>query len=55
MKMFNKLMFVGKFCLFALLLVLVSAQVITDDKGDNKIVTINDTVFNFTATPTQIW
>ncbi|GAA5818950.1 MAG: hypothetical protein CfClM3_0951 [Methanobrevibacter sp. CfCl-M3] len=31
--------------------VLASAQVITNDKGDNKIVTANDTVFNFTATP----
>ncbi|GAA5819844.1 MAG: PGF-pre-PGF domain-containing protein partial [Methanobrevibacter sp. CfCl-M3] len=30
---------------------LASAQVITNDKGDNKIVTINDTVFNFTTTP----
>ncbi|GAA5819871.1 MAG: conserved hypothetical protein partial [Methanobrevibacter sp. CfCl-M3] len=51
MNIFNRLMFVGGFCLFALMLVLISAQVIMDDSGDNKTVTINDTVSNFTTTP----
>ncbi|GAA5819300.1 MAG: hypothetical protein CfClM3_1296 [Methanobrevibacter sp. CfCl-M3] len=51
MNRFNKLIFVGGFCLFALMSVLVSAQVTVNDNGDNKIVTINDTVFNFTTTP----
>ncbi|GAA5819056.1 MAG: Pseudogene of conserved hypothetical protein [Methanobrevibacter sp. CfCl-M3] len=51
MKMFNKLMFVGGFCLFALMLVLISAQVITDDSGDSKIISVNGTVCNFTVTP----
>ncbi|GAA5818984.1 MAG: conserved hypothetical protein [Methanobrevibacter sp. CfCl-M3] len=46
MKMFNKLMIVGGFCLFTLLLVLISAQAIVDDSGDNKVITVNDTLFN---------